>query len=331
MYMELVDFTKCERNMKFYGGASGQKYGIVLDGEDYILKFPQNIKDFRLLFPTSYSTNAFSEYIGSHFYEFMGLPVHETVLGTVGKHFVVACKDFCKDEYSLYEFSKISNAFVSGDDLPSPSRISSDKGIVLSDILSVIDGVPQIEPIRTALKERFWEMFIVDALIANPDRNNGNWGILVPFNDKRISSAVLSPVFDNGNSLNAKLSEEAIANYRKKGYRERKESCLKTASIFQTLDANGEPHKINPYSFVQKGENPDCTNAFLRLKDRIPKAIERLSSFVDDIEALSSERKEFYKESVRIRYEEGLLPFLDRVAQKDAYRTRMSGGRGFER
>ena len=28
------------------------------------------------------------------------------------------------------------------------------------------------------LKEKFWNMFIIDCLIGNEDRHNGNWGFL---------------------------------------------------------------------------------------------------------------------------------------------------------
>lgn len=29
------------------------------------------------------------------------------------------------------------------------------------------------------IKEKFWDMFIVDSLIGNTDRHNGNWGVLL--------------------------------------------------------------------------------------------------------------------------------------------------------
>lgn len=308
---EILDFDKFPRNLRFYGGASGPKYGITIDGEDYILKFPQNIKNLRLEFATSYSLNAFSEYIGSHFYEFMGLPVHKTVLGVSGKHIAVACKDFCEDDFSLYEFSKIANAYMGQYELLSPSKISSDKGLILSDVLSVIDGVPHLADIQQALKERFWDMFIIDSLIANPDRNNGNWGILIPVKDRRIESATLAPVFDNGNSLNAKLTEEAIKKYFTKSDKERIEASLKTASIFQTLDSKGNLHKINPYTYCAKHKNLDCDAALLRLKDRIPIAIEKISHLIDKTPLLSQSRKDFYKETIEYRYVYGLSLAFD--------------------
>ena len=42
----------------------------------------------------SYTTSPVSEYIGSHIYQSMGFPVHETKLGTYQNKVVVACKDF---------------------------------------------------------------------------------------------------------------------------------------------------------------------------------------------------------------------------------------------
>ena len=44
----------------------------------------------------SYTTSPISEYIGSHVYEIIGIPVHKTMLGIKDKKVVVACKDFRK-------------------------------------------------------------------------------------------------------------------------------------------------------------------------------------------------------------------------------------------
>jgi len=32
---------------------------------------------------------------------------------------------------------------------------------------------------NTNIREKFFDMFIVDSLIGNTDRHNGNWGILI--------------------------------------------------------------------------------------------------------------------------------------------------------
>lgn len=49
-----------------------------------------------------------------------------------------------------------------------------------------------------ALTQHFWDMFIVDALIGNWDRYNGNWGFLYnPVTDE----VEIAPVFDCGSCL----------------------------------------------------------------------------------------------------------------------------------
>lgn len=47
----------------------------------------------------------------------------------------------------------------------------------LSDIMDVIDENKMINSDET--KNKFWNMFIIDALIGNTDRHNGNRGFLV--------------------------------------------------------------------------------------------------------------------------------------------------------
>lgn len=43
--------------------------------------------------------------------------------------------------------------------------------------MDVIDENKMINSDET--KNKFWNMFIIDALIGNTDRHNGNWGLLV--------------------------------------------------------------------------------------------------------------------------------------------------------
>lgn len=54
-------------------------------------------------------------------------------------------------------------------------------------------------------------MFVVDALIGNPDRNNGNWGLI--YKDHDILG--LAPIYDNGNCLFDKWSDEKILSWSK--------------------------------------------------------------------------------------------------------------------
>lgn len=63
--MELENFNDYKQNQRMYGGTAGRKMGICYNGENYILKFPgnlreQNMKNINL----SYSNSPVCEYIG---------------------------------------------------------------------------------------------------------------------------------------------------------------------------------------------------------------------------------------------------------------------------
>ena len=56
--------------------------------------------------------------------------------------------------------------------------------------------------------DKFWDMFIIDALIGNTDRHNGNWGFLYHKLDKTM---MFAPIYDNGSCLNPLLEDEEIS------------------------------------------------------------------------------------------------------------------------
>ena len=78
-------------------------------------------------------------------------------------------------------------------------------GTELTDILSVIDLQTAVDV--KILSDRFWDMFVVDALIGNCNRHNGDWGFLY---DSATDKMTLAPVFDCGSCLFPQLDEEAI-------------------------------------------------------------------------------------------------------------------------
>ena len=97
--MAIISFDGYPQNLEAYGGRSCFKLGINYNGERYMIKFPANLKDRQLKnVERSYSNSPVSEYIGSHIYEALGIPVHETVLGIRDKKVVVGCKDIRKKQ-----------------------------------------------------------------------------------------------------------------------------------------------------------------------------------------------------------------------------------------
>ena len=100
----MIDFTNCKELISTYGG-SEKKKKIVYENKIYLLKFPDPIRDKGNTL--SYMNNQFSEYIGCHIMESLGISVQRTIMGIYDENFkkkiVVACEDFTDSENELVE------------------------------------------------------------------------------------------------------------------------------------------------------------------------------------------------------------------------------------
>jgi len=109
----MIDFTRLPKKNKSYAGANGNKISVVYEDELYMLKFPSHA---RLNKEMSYTNSCFSEYLGCHIYESIGLPVQKTLLGTYsvnGKDkIVVACRDFTEPGIILQDFGSLKNQMI---------------------------------------------------------------------------------------------------------------------------------------------------------------------------------------------------------------------------
>lgn len=95
----IYDLDSCVLNERngIYGGNAGNKEGVTINGEYWIIKYPKTTRGMRDELP-SYTSAPLFEYIGSHVYKILGIDVHETILSIRNSKLVVACKDFCKKE-----------------------------------------------------------------------------------------------------------------------------------------------------------------------------------------------------------------------------------------
>ena len=139
-------------------------------------------------------------------------------------------------------------------------------------------------------KRKFWNMFIIDSLIGNTDRHNGNWGFLL---NKITGNVEFSPIYDCGSCLNPMLEDEEIEKIS--------ETELKNLALncYSCLKENGK--KINYMTYIKQMENEECNNAINRLFANIN--IDEIKKFIDNIECISDIRKEFYKNIIKQRYE----------------------------
>ena len=304
--MTIADFNGYEQNQKMYGGTAGRKMGISYNGKDYILKFPGNLKgqgmkNIRLI----YSNSPVCEYIGSKIYEILGFPVHETILGERNGKIVVACGDFLRDGERLYEFDKIKVTFEPHF-LDSNGNETNGVGVDLYEILMTIQEHPFLKDI-SGLKEHFWNMFVVDALLGNPDRNNSNWGIILDVAGNRR----IAPVYDNGNCLNCKWDEEKMREVLADRRKLEVESYKGRMCIFEL-----QGKKINPYHLMEKMEYQECTEAVERLVPVMEASLSDINRLIWDIGVLTEVQKRFYCAVIECRYDNVFLPLYQKITGK---------------
>ncbi len=295
--MELINFDNFKQNQRMYGGTAGRKMGITYNGKDYLVKFPGNLKEQKMKnINLSYSNSPVCEYIGSKIYEIVGLPVHNTILGIRNNKIVVACEDFLQDGDRLYEFDKIKVTFEPHF-LDSNGNETNGVGVDLYEIMMTIQDHPFLQDVPGG-KEHFWNMFIIDALIGNTDRNNSNWGIIL----RKDGSKEIAPVYDNGNCLNSKWDHEKMRIVMNDADKMEAEAYKARRCIFEL---HGK--RVNPYHIIESREYPECLEAVHRLTTQIGNNMDKIQAMIKEIPILSEIQKRFFISMIEYRYEKVLL------------------------
>lgn len=275
----MIDFTECVEELNNYKG-SEKKKTLVYDNKKYLVKFPDPIREKNK--NISYINNAFSEYVGSNIFRLIGFKTQNTILGKYfynGKEKIVCgCEDFTDNNNILYEFENLALS------------TNPDKkiGAELEDILEVIDESKMIDIVDT--KEKFWDMFLIDSIIGNTDRYNGNWGFILNNKTKEITFA---PIYDCGSCLNPMLEDKEMEKLN--------EAELKNLAIncYSCIKENGK--KINYITYIKSMKNEECNRAICRMFKKID--INEINRFIDEIQYMSDTRKEFYKKIIKLRYD----------------------------
>lgn len=292
----MIDFTNCKRIIsKAYSGANGKKIAIEYESEQYMLKFPPSGKEK----PTdlSYTNSCYSEHIGSTIFNMLGLEAQKTMLGsfTVGgkKKIVCACRDFTVGGKQLYDFCAIKNTVI-----------DSEHGGTGTELYDVTDTIAQQTFVNPEiLSSHFWNMFIVDALLGNFDRHNGNWGFLVDVNTQETS---IAPIYDCGSCLLPQADEKIM-----KAVLTNEDELNARIYQFPTSAVKMNGKKINYHDFITACSYGECNNALLRIVPRID--MDGICSFIDSIGELSELQKLFYKKYIANRYKKILLVAYEKL------------------
>lgn len=231
--------------------------------------------------------NHVSEYLGSHIFSMLGIETQETFLGVYDGENIVAICDFLGEDEVFVPFNGVGD-----------SSLEQDKEkyqYSYEDIIGMLQENIKLTDVQQTI-ELFWDMFIIDALIANFDRHGSNWGFIKKDNKYR-----LSPIFDNGSSLFPQLNtdEKIEAVLRDQ------DEINRRIYQFPTSQVKYKGKKSSYYEIISSLAFEECNKALVRITERID--FEKINKLIDLIDCISEKRKEFYKTILKQRYEKILL------------------------
>ena len=278
----MIDITNYKQEINNYGG-SELKATYIINGEKYMVKMPDPIRKKTL--DLGYMNNQYSEYIGCHIFESVGIPVQKTMLVKLNKDgkekIAVACKDFLNSGEELIEISNVSLS------------LSTEKKykISIEDVYEIINKMSVNYKLdENKLISNFWDMFVVDALIGNTDRHFGNWGFI-----KKDDIISFAPVYDCGSSLHPLLSENEQIKLMSDSIAF-KNSSYNIASVY-TMN-----NKKIFYHEIFKNPPVDLKEAIKRIVPKID--MEKIKGIIGSTEGLSKTQKEYYFKDILLRKEE---------------------------
>lgn len=270
------DFGAYEKNDRVYTG-SEEKFGITVNNENYIVKFRKNSESGLL-------NNHISEHLGSSIFNLLGEDAQITTLGRYKGREIVLCKDFNREGEVFTPFNGVGE-----------SSLERDKELYnysYEDIIRMLEENRKITKIDEVI-EKFWNMYIIDALIGNFDRHGSNWGFI-----KKNNSYQFSPIFDNGSSLFPRRNTEELM-------REVMESLDKIQEItfrYPTSQIRLNNKKSSYFDVIHSLAFVECNNALVRIFERID--LQKIFKLIDIQDDLTTLQRQFYKFIIEYRYEQ---------------------------
>ena len=273
-----------------YGGSERKRTVILDDGKKYLLKFPDPIRESgRNL---SYINNALSEYIACKIIREIGVPVQDVILGQYTDErgitkIACACQDVRSPGESMYEIEKLQLGSLDPEEKD---------GATFAGVEKIISKLAD-ENTRSKLLDHFYDMFVVDTFLGNPDRHNGNWAVL----SSNAGDIRPCPIFDCGSSLSPLIDDDSI----------RAINVQREAMNVVSAIRNEDLSRLKYADFYNQRHLPRrVLQAMLRVLPAIN--LNKIHILIDNTEGLSDTRKKFYRDLLDCRYERILLPALAR-------------------
>lgn len=284
----MKDYSRFADGSRYYSGAERKK-SIKIAGRHYLLKFQKNSRE-------GLRFNHISEYLGSHIFALLGIKTQETFLGIYKGENVVVIQDFLEEDEAFVPFNEVGDSSLEHD----KERYQYS----YEDIIAMLRDNVKLTNVEGTI-DLFWDMFIVDALIANFDRHGSNWGFI-----KKDNQYSLAPIFDNGSSLFPQLNTdekiEAVLNSQ--------EELEMRIYKFPTSQVKYKGKKSSYYEIISSLAFEECNQALVRMVERID--LDKVDKLIDTIENISEKHKEFYKTMIKLRYEKILLDSYEKLMSR---------------
>lgn len=278
--MKDIDFTNCEVDFtRTYGGANGSKIGIVYNDAVYMIKFPPKPSVNKLI---SYTNSCISEYVSCQIINSLNIKAQETILGKYKDKIVVACRDFTEDHHKFADFGSLKNTVI--------DSVHNGYGTELNDILSTIENQKMID--KHKLLVFFWDMFIIDALLGNFDRHNGNWGFIINQN-KDVS---IAPIYDCGSCLFPQNADTQMGEILKDT-----QKIEDRVYSYPTSAIKKDNVRINYYNFLIETSDLNCLTSLIKIQKRIN--LYNINKIIDNTPHISEIHKLFLKTIIKERKE----------------------------
>lgn len=281
----MFDLTHAHWQLNRYGG-SEKKRTLLLNGRIYMVKFPERPRAKK--YCISYINSQYSEHIGCKIFQYAGLASQNTFLGaytdslTKKEKIVVACEDFTQDGARLFEFSKIANYNTDSE------RVYS---TTIEDIYDILNRV-HLPIQKQKIKEFFWDMFVIDALIGNTDRHLDNWGLL----EQPTGEFTFAPVYDCGSSLSPLYDDNEKAWF----LQNKNDFKINEYNICSVYRLNNQ--RIFYHEIFEK-PIPDLEKSIIKIVPRIQDALSKIKEMIANIEGLTDISKTYMIKSIELRNE----------------------------
>ena len=266
--MDVVDFSKF------------RKFNRHVKYTNYEFKFFEDIMYDNCIWKLKYSLvfpyECYSEYIGSHIFDILGMQSQETILGTCqygDKNIpVVACKDFTADKFLKFIdlVEMIGNQSKEKKNLCQP----------FEDTVFLIKSQTMVD--SEVFLKYFYKIIFVDLYIDNPDRIWKNFGFFIKDNEH----TAIAPVFDNGDCLySVELSNDIHFIYNIL-------SKIQSNNYSPRSDFYGTEKILYRLNFLQ---DDLLKEALCWVVDAVNERKHLIENMIEDISLISEREKEFYK------------------------------------